>query len=211
MAVCPRRQRSSNLRCSSFFAINDNSPHRTGCSVFWKAVMKVREPVSGGFVKTVSSFAAKASYASSARTRNTSRDKAKAFLSERLCHVLQASTFPPTSPSDQPRLYLRRRPQQRRGYSQGTRHRRHAPRQGSDRRRTGQDHRHPRPQLSGRRRLCAALQQNVARLRDIDSYRGNRHRRCLPVRGQRTRSNARTRKGPRKTVAGKKGVKELGK
>jgi small subunit ribosomal protein S13 len=37
------------------------------------------------------------------------------------------------------------------------------------------------------------------------------HRRSLPVRGQRTRSNARTRKGPRKTVAGKKGVKELGK
>jgi small subunit ribosomal protein S13 len=54
-------------------------------------------------------------------------------------------------------------------------------------------------------------QQNIARLRDIGSYRGNRHRRALPVRGQRTRSNARTRKGPRKTVAGKKGVKELGK
>ena len=55
------------------------------------------------------------------------------------------------------------------------------------------------------------IQQNIARLRDINSYRGNRHRRSLPVRGQRTRSNARTRKGPRKTVAGKKGVKELGK
>ena len=54
-------------------------------------------------------------------------------------------------------------------------------------------------------------QQNIARLRDIGSWRGNRHRRALPVRGQRTRSNARTRKGPRKTVAGKKGVKELGK
>jgi small subunit ribosomal protein S13 len=54
-------------------------------------------------------------------------------------------------------------------------------------------------------------QQNIARLRDIGSWRGNRHRRSLPVRGQRTRSNARTRKGPRKTVAGKKGVKELGK
>src|SRR5512140_2164017 len=54
-------------------------------------------------------------------------------------------------------------------------------------------------------------QQNIARLRDIGSYRGARHRRSLPVRGQRTRSNARTRKGPRKTVAGKKGVKELGK
>ena len=59
--------------------------------------------------------------------------------------------------------------------------------------------------------LRRAVQQNIARLRDIGSYRGNRHRRALPVRGQRTRSNARTRKGPRKTVAGKKGVKELGK
>jgi len=55
------------------------------------------------------------------------------------------------------------------------------------------------------------IQQNIARLRDIGCYRGNRHRRSLPVRGQRTRSNARTRKGPRKTVAGKKGVKELAK
>jgi small subunit ribosomal protein S13 len=59
--------------------------------------------------------------------------------------------------------------------------------------------------------LRRSIQQNIARLRDIGSYRGNRHRRALPVRGQRTRSNARTRKGPRKTVAGKKGVKELGK
>src|SRR3990172_8658272 len=53
------------------------------------------------------------------------------------------------------------------------------------------------------------VQQNVARLREIGCYRGLRHRRGLPVRGQRTRTNARTRKGPRKTVAGKKGVKEL--
>ena len=59
--------------------------------------------------------------------------------------------------------------------------------------------------------LRRQVQQNIARLRDISSYRGVRHRRSLPVRGQRTRSNARTRKGPRKTVAGKKGVKELGK
>jgi small subunit ribosomal protein S13 len=59
--------------------------------------------------------------------------------------------------------------------------------------------------------LRRSIQQNIARLRDIGSYRGSRHRRSLPVRGQRTRSNARTRKGPRKTVAGKKGVKELGK
>ena len=59
--------------------------------------------------------------------------------------------------------------------------------------------------------LRRTIQQNIGRLREIGSYRGNRHRRSLPVRGQRTRSNARTRKGPRKTVAGKKGVKELGK
>jgi small subunit ribosomal protein S13 len=51
-------------------------------------------------------------------------------------------------------------------------------------------------------------QQNIARLKEIGCYRGFRHRRNLPVRGQRTRTNARTRKGPRKTVAGKKGVKE---
>jgi small subunit ribosomal protein S13 len=59
--------------------------------------------------------------------------------------------------------------------------------------------------------LRRSIQQNIGRLREIGSYRGNRHRRSLPTRGQRTRSNARTRKGPRKTVAGKKGVKELGK
>lgn len=57
--------------------------------------------------------------------------------------------------------------------------------------------------------LRRQVQQNIQRLKDIQSYRGSRHRRSLPVRGQRTRSNARTRKGPRKTVAGKKGVKEL--
>lgn len=59
--------------------------------------------------------------------------------------------------------------------------------------------------------LRRQIGQNVQRLKDIGSFRGTRHRRNLPVRGQRTRSNARTRKGPRKTVAGKKGVKELGK
>jgi small subunit ribosomal protein S13 len=57
--------------------------------------------------------------------------------------------------------------------------------------------------------LRRQVQQNIARLKDISCYRGLRHRRGLPVRGQRTRTNARTRKGPRKTVAGKKGVKEL--
>ncbi len=56
--------------------------------------------------------------------------------------------------------------------------------------------------------LRRQLQQNIARLRDIRCYRGIRHARGLPVRGQRTQTNARTRKGPRKTVAGKKGIKE---
>ncbi len=45
---------------------------------------------------------------------------------------------------------------------------------------------------------------NIKRLVDLNSYRGTRHRLGLPVRGQRTKTNARTRKGPRKTVAGKK-------
>lgn len=52
--------------------------------------------------------------------------------------------------------------------------------------------------------LRRQIAQNIQRLRDIGSYRGLRHRKGLPARGQRTRSNARTRKGPRKTVAGKK-------
>ncbi len=56
--------------------------------------------------------------------------------------------------------------------------------------------------------LRRQIAQNIGRLRDIVCYRGIRHRKGLPVRGQCTQSNARTRKGPRKTVAGKKGVKE---
>ena len=55
--------------------------------------------------------------------------------------------------------------------------------------------------------LRRQVQQHIQRLRDIRCYRGERHRRGLPVRGQRTRCNARTRKGRKKTVAGKKGVK----
>jgi small subunit ribosomal protein S13 len=57
--------------------------------------------------------------------------------------------------------------------------------------------------------LRRQLQQNIARLREIRCYRGLRHIRSLPARGQRTRTNARTRKGPKKTVAGKKGIKEM--
>lgn len=52
--------------------------------------------------------------------------------------------------------------------------------------------------------LRSEVQQNIKRLMDIGSYRGSRHRRSLPARGQRTRTNSRTRKGKRKTVAGKK-------
>jgi len=57
--------------------------------------------------------------------------------------------------------------------------------------------------------LRRQISQDIARLRDITCYRGLRHRRGLPVRGQRTQCNARTRKGPKKTVAGKKGVKAM--
>ena len=57
--------------------------------------------------------------------------------------------------------------------------------------------------------LRRRVSQNIVRLKDIACYRGIRHRRGLPVRGQQTQSNARTRKGKKKTVAGKKGVKEL--
>ena len=57
--------------------------------------------------------------------------------------------------------------------------------------------------------LRRRVQQDIARLRDIGCFRGLRHRRGLPVRGQRTQTNARTRKGIRKTVAGKKGVKDM--
>lgn len=56
--------------------------------------------------------------------------------------------------------------------------------------------------VEGRLRTETSL--NIKRLMDIGSYRGLRHRRGLPVRGQRTRTNARTRKGRKKTVAGKK-------
>lgn len=52
--------------------------------------------------------------------------------------------------------------------------------------------------------LRRELALNIKRLVEIGSYRGYRHRRGLPVRGQRTKTNARTRKGPRRTVAGKK-------
>ncbi len=57
--------------------------------------------------------------------------------------------------------------------------------------------------------LRRAIAGNISRLRDIACYRGLRHRRGLPVRGQRTRTNARGRKGPKKTVAGKKSVKGM--
>jgi small subunit ribosomal protein S13 len=55
--------------------------------------------------------------------------------------------------------------------------------------------------------LRRQVQQDIQRLKDTRCYRGERHRKGLPVRGQRTRCNARTRKGRKRTVAGKKGVK----
>jgi small subunit ribosomal protein S13 len=54
------------------------------------------------------------------------------------------------------------------------------------------------------------VQQSIKRLMDLGSYRGLRHRRGLPVRGQRTHTNARTRKGPRKVIAGKKAAPSKG-
>ena len=57
--------------------------------------------------------------------------------------------------------------------------------------------------------LRRQISQNIQRLKEIRCNRGSRHIKGLPVRGQRTRTNARTRKGPRKTVAGKKSVKEM--
>ena len=57
--------------------------------------------------------------------------------------------------------------------------------------------------------LRRQIGQNIQRLQSIHSYRGIRHRKGLPVRGQNTQTNARTRKGVRKTVAGKKGVKDM--
>jgi small subunit ribosomal protein S13 len=56
--------------------------------------------------------------------------------------------------------------------------------------------------------LRRELSMNIKRLMDIGTYRGLRHRRGLPVRGQRTRTNARTRKGPRRTVGAKKRAKK---
>jgi small subunit ribosomal protein S13 len=59
--------------------------------------------------------------------------------------------------------------------------------------------------------LRRQVQMNIKRLMDINSYRGQRHRRGLPVHGQRTKTNARTRKGPKKTVAGRGRRRGVGK
>jgi len=61
--------------------------------------------------------------------------------------------------------------------------------------------------VEGQLRRTVAV--NIQRLKDINCYRGTRHKRNLPARGQRTRTNARTRKGPRKTVATKKSIKAM--
>lgn len=57
--------------------------------------------------------------------------------------------------------------------------------------------------------LRRTVAQNINRLKEIGCYRGLRHRKSLPVRGQRTKTNARSRKGPRKVVATKKGIKAM--
>lgn len=57
--------------------------------------------------------------------------------------------------------------------------------------------------------LRRSVTQNISRLKDIGCYRGLRHRKGLPCRGQRTKTNSRTRKGPRKVVATKKSVKQM--
>lgn len=57
--------------------------------------------------------------------------------------------------------------------------------------------------------LRREVQMNIKRLMDLQTYKGLRHRKHLPVNGQRTQTNARTRKGPKKTVAGKASVKSL--
>jgi small subunit ribosomal protein S13 len=57
--------------------------------------------------------------------------------------------------------------------------------------------------------LRRVVGQNIQRLKEINCYRGIRHRRGLPVRGQRTRTNARGRKGPKRTVATKKSIKQM--
>ena len=62
--------------------------------------------------------------------------------------------------------------------------------------------------LKGEGDLMRAVQQDIKRKMEIGSYQGLRHRKGLPVRGQRTQTNARTRKGPKKTVAGKKKVRK---
>ena len=57
--------------------------------------------------------------------------------------------------------------------------------------------------------LRRQVSTNIQRLKDINCYRGMRHRKGLPVRGQRTKTNARSRKGPRRTVATKKSIKAM--
>lgn len=57
--------------------------------------------------------------------------------------------------------------------------------------------------------LRRQVQTNIQRLKDIGCYRGSRHKKGLPVRGQRTKTNARSRKGPRRTVATKKSIKAM--
>jgi len=119
-------------------------------------------------------------------------------------HALRASIFPPTADRDRPDLHLRHRPLD----------------VSEDPERRRREHRHRVKNLSEEdtAKLRTIIEReykvegalrgetamNVKRLMDIGAYRGLRHRRGLPVRGQRTKTNARTRKGPKKTAGATK-------
>ena len=112
--------------------------------------------------------------------------------------VSLASTSRPTSASSSRcSTSMASAPAKAAGDRRQGRHRGRAPRQPADRRRSPADPRNDRPRLSRSRATCAATSSmNIKRLMDLACYRGLRHRKGLPVRGQRTHTNARTRKGP---------------
>ena len=102
-------------------------------------------------------------------------------------------------------LHSRHRQEVRQEICRQGRHPGGAPRQPADRRRGPADPRGRSTATTRSRATCAAkCPMNIKRLMDLGCYRGLRHRRGLPVRGQRTHTNARTRKGPAKPIAGKK-------
>ena len=105
---------------------------------------------------------------------------------------------------DRTDLHLRRGPHPLARDARGHRHQRRHPREGPQRRAARRPPRPHRGHLQGRGRPPPRGAADIRRKVEIGSYEGIRHRRGLPVRGQRTKTNARTRKGPKRTVAGKK-------